>query len=848
MSPTSPSTAKKDFFISYNKADRAWAEWIAWQLEEKGKYTVTIQAWDFGPACNFVLEMDRAIQECERVLAVLSPDYLTSLFTKPEWAAYFAQDPTSERRWIVTVRVRECELKGLLAPIVYTDLIGKEEEAAKRELLHGVKLGRRKPDEKPTFPGRPPRAVATQPRFPGALPDIWNVPHLRNPNFTEPGTRLTEIHDALRSGKPAALTQALAGLGGVGKTQLAVEYAYRHAGDYALVWWVRAEQPATLAADYATLALQLDLPEKDAAEQPAIVTAVRDALRRRQDWLLVFDNVEKPERLRGYLPDTGGHVLITSRHAAWSGVVQKIEVKKWPLAVAVEFLTKRTGLPDAAAAADLAREMDCLPLALEQAASYIESTGGALANYLALFRTHQGELLKRGAPGGEDGATVATTWELSFQNLEKESPASAALLNLCAFFSPDDIPRDVIAAGAEDLPESLRAAAGDPLAFNDAVAAIRRYSLIETGRNSTLSLHRLVQAVIRDRLDEAGRNQWATAAVEVVDAAFPLDGDDVRTWNRCAEVLPHATTTSDFAELLGVALESTAHLLSKVGRYALSRADYYGAKKNFERALRIGTMTLGEKHPFVFGLMSNVGTALRDLGDPQGAKKLFKKSLRLAEQELGSDHPDVAMCLHNLSNVLVDLNDKRGARAACERALKIDEKHLPRNHPTLAKRLNNLGHILNLLGERRAGKGALERALQIDEAHFGENHPEVAIDINNLGLVMEDLGDLAGATEAFRRALRIDESAYGAEHPVLAIRLNNLASVLLKLGDLPGAKGALRRALDILKKVFGEDHWKTKKVREVLEALPVGEFGAGIRTGTHSKGGGPGNPLSGRIL
>ena len=150
------------------------------------------------------------------------PDYITSFFTRPEWTAYFAQDPTSEQRQIFPVRIRECELKGLLKQIVCTDLVGKEEAEAKRELLAAAKIGRRKPTSAPAFFGRSERAILSQPRFFGALPDIWNVPHLRNPNFTEPGQRLTDLCDALRSGRPAAL----AGLGGVGKTQLAVEYAF----------------------------------------------------------------------------------------------------------------------------------------------------------------------------------------------------------------------------------------------------------------------------------------------------------------------------------------------------------------------------------------------------------------------------------------------------------------------------------------------------------------------------------------------------------------------------------------------------------------------------------------------
>jgi len=166
--PQSEPRPRKDFFISYNKADRAWAEWIAWHLEESGKYTVVIQAWDFGPGGNFVLEMDRAIRQCERVLAVLSPDYLTSLFTQPEWAAYFVQDPDSTERKILPARVRECELKGLLAPIVYLDLVGKTEATAKRALLDGVKLTRHKPAHAPGYPGQP-RGATVPPRFPGAL-------------------------------------------------------------------------------------------------------------------------------------------------------------------------------------------------------------------------------------------------------------------------------------------------------------------------------------------------------------------------------------------------------------------------------------------------------------------------------------------------------------------------------------------------------------------------------------------------------------------------------------------------------------------------------------------------------
>ena len=159
----------KDFFISYNKAYREWAEWIAWQLEEAG-YTTSIQAWDFGPGVNFALKMKEAAEACERTIAVLSPDYLTAKFSQAEWAAAFAADPTGEQQKLIPIRVRECELKGLDISIVYIDLFRKEKSAAKRDLLAGIKRGRAKPDEEPSFPPDAQRSVKQEPRFPASLP------------------------------------------------------------------------------------------------------------------------------------------------------------------------------------------------------------------------------------------------------------------------------------------------------------------------------------------------------------------------------------------------------------------------------------------------------------------------------------------------------------------------------------------------------------------------------------------------------------------------------------------------------------------------------------------------------
>jgi TIR domain/NB-ARC domain len=329
-----------DFFISYNQADRDWAEWIAWQLEDKGNTTV-VQAWDFRG--NFVLEMDRAAKEAERTIAVLSPNYVQALFTQPEWAAAFAKDPTSEKNQLIPVRVKEVELKGLLAQINYVDFVGRSEPRAREMLLARVRGLRLKPSKQPPFPGEPP---ASKPAFPSssmAPPSIWYVPHARNPNFTGREELLNELHEKLRSGEAAALVQAIHGLGGAGKTQIAVEYAYRHRSAYKLVWWVRAEQPALLAGDYAALGRELGLKEQDAAEQAVITEAVRRWLDQESGWLLIFDNAESFSELRDYLPPSRtGHVIITSRNPAWRSVASPLRVAEMLELEAVDFLRRQT--------------------------------------------------------------------------------------------------------------------------------------------------------------------------------------------------------------------------------------------------------------------------------------------------------------------------------------------------------------------------------------------------------------------------------------------------------------------------------------------------------------------------
>ena len=770
-----PEEPTYDFFISYHHADREWAEWIAWHLEEAG-CSCLIQAWDFRPGQNFVARMDDGVARSRRTVAVLSPDYVESPYCTAEWTAALAEDPDGSKGLVLPVRVRDFKVKGLLAAITHINLVDLDEAAARERLTAGIACDPVRPTEAPPFPRT---TVAEQPAYPGGLPPVFTVPHRRNPNFTGREEYLDALHAALASGKPAALTQAVTGLGGVGKTQLAVEYAYRHAADYDLVGWVRSEEPAERISDYAALAAELGLPEADNPDEEAVVGAVRNYLEHHGRWLLVFDNVPHPDAVGALLPrGGGGHVIITSRDPNWSGVAKAVEVETFPRPESVAFLLNRTGSTDEAAAGDLAEALGDLPLALEQAGATIEETGGTLAAYLALFRTREAEMLARGHAPREYPATVATTWTLAMEEVRKASKAAGDLLNLCAYLAPDDVPLDILSEQAGRLPDGLRAAAEDPAALGDAVAALRRYSLCGVEREAHgLSVHRLVQAVARGRLDAEGEKAWAAAAVEVVNGAFPQESHDVRTWDVCARLLPHALASAGHAQRLAVAPEAAGRALNQAGMYLNGRARFDEAKDCYERAIAIDEEAYGKDHPNVATDVNNLGGVLQAQGDLAGAKRCFERAIAIDEKAYGKDHPDVATDVNNLGMVLQDQGDLAGAKKCYERAIAIGERTLGKEHPKVAIRVNNLGSVLQDQGDLAGAKACYERALATHEKAYGVDHPEVARDVNNLGMVLKDQGDLAGAKRCFERALAIFTRFLGDDHPKTQIVRGNLESL-----------------------------------------------------------------------
>ena len=422
--------APKDFFISYTHADQRWAEWIAWHLEEAG-YQTMIQAWDFLAGSNFVLEMDTAARQATRTIAVLSPDYFTSQFTPSEWAAAFKRDPTGDQGLLLPVRVRPCDVEGLLGQVVYIDLVDQDEATARATLLQGITHQRRKPSTPPAFPSTHHASQPSErPSFPGALPAVWNIPYPRNPYFTGREELLSRLAASLRSGETVGISQPLAvsGLGGVGKTQIALEYAYRYYQDYETVLWTRADTQEALISGFVVFAALLQLPVQEERDQLKIVQAVKNWLRSNTRWLLLLDNADDLTLVRDFLPPAGkGHTLLTTRAASMGRLAQPLEVDALDVEPGALLLLRRAErlasdapleqaeTSERAIAISITRELGGLPLALDQAGAYIEETQCSLADYLQMYRTQRADLLNaRGGLVLDHPEPVATTWSLSF--------------------------------------------------------------------------------------------------------------------------------------------------------------------------------------------------------------------------------------------------------------------------------------------------------------------------------------------------------------------------------------------------------------------------------------------------
>ncbi|MCW9034494.1 MAG: FxSxx-COOH system tetratricopeptide repeat protein [Rhodospirillales bacterium] len=440
---------------------------------------------------------------------------------------------------------------------------------------------------------------------------LGNLPR-RNFDFTGRDDLLTSLHDALQSNQATSLTQAVAGLGGVGKTELALEYAYRYREDYKIIWWLKAEESGSLLADYTSLAPHLGL-EGDGQNEIALRDTVRNKLFQRQDWLLIFDNGEFPKDLDDFLPGGNGHVLITTRRQIWDGAHPfPIEVMKPK--EATDFLLRVTGSDDRKTAAALAEDLGYLPLALAHASAYAKESAISLVAYRELFAEKGAELLCKEVENRTYKETIAATWAISVEKLDEEAKA---LLTFLAFMAPEDIPLDLIKDHSEHLPPPLDEALRDTLHRNDMIRVLRSYSLVsrEEGKKGeeNISLHRLVQEVTLFGLDKEQTEFWAGFSTNVLSIAlpeFPHNTYDKTTAEIYDRLQNHCLTVADRGAKEKLILEKVARVFNQIGFYRAIRADNLEAESLYKKAVAIDEAAFGKDHLNVARDLNNLGSGL----------------------------------------------------------------------------------------------------------------------------------------------------------------------------------------------------------------------------------------------
>jgi hypothetical protein len=590
--------SRPDFFIDYHDADLPWAEWIAWQLEQ-AHYTVIYRHRDFRPGTNIVEKTEQAMKATERVIALLSPDYLRARAAGktfsgvPVWTTTFLHDPSGQRGNLLPIRVRVCHPKGLLNSLIPINLTGLNEASARAALLDGVIRARPIPTDPPAFPGGAPVQDRHEPKPsfpPGYRPPIWNIPET-NPCFTNREDELARLFEALHAGQEGRVhTLVVNGLGGIGKTRVAIEYAYSYKSNYEAVLWIDASNHTTFLASLTRLVddLNLKMSKAEKQDRQSLLSAVKKWLENNRNWLLILDNIDDPRSVHDLIPSLGnGHVLLTAQTQAIGTIAPSMlkldALKPEDAALLLLRRAKKIEVYDSlenaldshrASALKLAGMLGNLPLMLDQAGAYIEETGIDVPRYLAYYSDNslRYELLRwRGEMALDHRDSIVETWIHAFEALQQANPAAYDLLCLCAFLYHEAIPEEIITQGASEFLPGLRPFVHNPLQKDQAIGALRKYSLLEqNAEKGILSINPMVQEVLRYRMSAEERRQWAEYTIGAVQhallaATVHVAGQSIM--NHCPRYHSHVQVCARHMEDWNILSDEAAQLLYVMGSY-----------------------------------------------------------------------------------------------------------------------------------------------------------------------------------------------------------------------------------------------------------------------------------------
>ncbi|MBS4169509.1 FxSxx-COOH system tetratricopeptide repeat protein [Neochlamydia sp. AcF95] len=630
-----------------------------------------------------------------------------------------------------------------------------------------------------------------------------------NEYFTGREADLVALEETLTQGKPLVLA-AQVGLGGVGKTQLALQYAYRTAPQYNFIWWLNAASEAALLQSYSDLAekLHIFLTKEEEKEDKALVKKVHCYLKENPGWLLIFDDAENATTLNSWLPESGGHLLITSRKPNWPNA-QVFTLGVFKREESIELILKITHLEDQKEeAGKLADLLQNLPLAVSQAAFYIKETYISIEEYKEKFEQHYKVLWEFEVPPDIYQATVQVTWHVSMQKIRQEEAKEKEnneypslvdpLMQFCAYLSSQGIPRRLLKEWVINVYQSETPS----LDINHTIDLLRRYSMIEAAAE-TISIHSLVQLVVRDQLKNEEQKEICGKSLNVFKDLFVYDETNIANVKEKFPFTPHVEKVIEHALHLQVDEHSALSLNMHVARYLMYKGTYKAARNIIE--VCIEKSSKDSDRLFNAALKNNLANTLLSLGNFKEAKITYQEAIKLYEEVYSPDHLTLAGLNNNLGATLSALGLYEDAKASYEKALHVYHSNFLKGIE-VADTYHNLGNLLKKLGHYDEANEYYKKALELKERVYSAEHPSLADTYNAVGTLFEELGQYSMAKEKYKSALAIQKKAYVSIHPSLADTYNNLGNILQKLGNYSKAKKIFQKTLKIKKAAFSIDH------------------------------------------
>jgi tetratricopeptide (TPR) repeat protein len=650
------------------------------------------------------------------------------------------------------------------------------------------------------------------------VPAIWgNVP-TRNKNFTGRVDILARLRQGASSRITAVLPeqnpedplpQAVQGLGGVGKTAIAIEYAYRHRSDYDLVWWIPADQLPLVRGSLAQLAARLGLETAPAQGIDGAIQAVLDALRRGDPfgrWLLIFDNADQPEEIIELIPRGPGDVLITSRNHRWQSVINTVPMDVFTRQESKEFLGKRVPSVLSEQDADrLAGKLGDLPLALEQAGAMLAETGMPVDEYLRLLDEQVASIMSEGMPP-DYPMSMTATWKLSVATLQGQLPQARELLRCCAFFGPEPIPRDVFRQGAQSSPGSpLSSVISDPILLARAIRELGRFALVRLDGKS-VSVHRLIQALLRAELTPEQQARYRREVHLILAAAAPKDPDSAATWPRWRDLLPHVASES--TELAKSQEPAVRELALNMMRYLYQSTDYTSCLDLTERFIDQWTKDSGADSPDVLRAQRHLGNVLRALGRYQESYDLTEGVLVKARAILGESDELTLFLRNSFGADLRARGDFRAAREWDAETRALMEDAFGQRHSRTLRLLTSLALDFGLNSNYRAAKDMYQYVFPLMSLEATEiTSADLLAAWNGLAWALRLLGDYRAALDVLQEALDFGQEDLGTEHIATLRSTNAFTIVSRKFPDRrPEALEMAQSSFDLSRRRFGEDH------------------------------------------